>query len=187
LPVAQLQHHALPWPADGGVRSMPRMCTVLTVLDPVLGAVRVMTTHLEFYSKRQRMAQARALLSLHEEACARAAAPPELSADGSPFQSKPHTALAVLCGDFNFQVSDPEYGVLTAPAAPARLWDAWKLLNGDAPHPPTFQLYDRRYGPEPVGCDFFFVSEGLRNRLRALSIDSATQASDHQPLALELA
>jgi endonuclease/exonuclease/phosphatase family metal-dependent hydrolase len=187
LPVAQLQHHALPWPADGGVRSMPRMCTVLTVLDPVLGAVRVMTTHLEFYSKRQRMAQARALLALHEEACARTAAPPQLSEDGSPFQSKPQTALAVLCGDFNLQPSDPEYAVLTDPAADVPLHDAWRVMNGEAPHPPTFQLFDRRYGPEPVACDFFFVSSGLKDKLRQLKIDSATQASDHQPLAIEIA
>ena len=58
LPVLQVQHHALPWPADGGVTSMPRMCTVLTLRDPGLGALRVMTTHLEYYSKPQRMAQA---------------------------------------------------------------------------------------------------------------------------------
>jgi endonuclease/exonuclease/phosphatase family metal-dependent hydrolase len=187
LPVAQLQHHALPYPADGGVRSMPRLCTTLTVRDPALGPVRVTTTHLEFYSKRQRMAQARALLALHAEASARAAAPPQWSEDGSPFQSKPQTALAVLCGDFNLQPSDPEYAVLTDSAAEAPLHDAWRLLNGQAQHPPTFQLYDRRYGPEPVACDFFFVSSGLKDRVRQLKIDSATRASDHQPLAIELA
>jgi Metal-dependent hydrolase len=72
LPVLQLQHHPLPYPADASVPSMPRMCTVATVRDPALGAVRVMTTHLEFYSKRQRMAQARALRALHGQACAQA-------------------------------------------------------------------------------------------------------------------
>src|SRR3954469_208452 len=99
LPVAQVQHHALPWPADDGVRSMPRMCTLVTVLDPQLGPVRIMTTHLEFYSRPQRMAQARALRELHFEYVARALAPPEQSSDGSPFQSKVHTANAILCGD----------------------------------------------------------------------------------------
>ena len=115
LPVAQLQHHPLPYPADGGVRSMPRMCTVLTVRDPMLGPVRVMTTHLEFYSKPQRMAQAQALRALHEQATAHAVVPPELSNDGSPFQSKVHTDHAILCGDFNFEAHEPEYAVLTRP------------------------------------------------------------------------
>ena len=148
LPVAQVQHHPLPYPADAGVRSMPRMCTVVTVRDPQLGPVRVMTTHLEYYSKRQRMAQARALRELHAQACAQAAAPPKPSDDGSPFQTKAHTANAILCGDFNLQPHEPEYAEIQSPFATAdrrnRLWDSWRLLHGDAPQPPTFHVYDRR-------------------------------------------
>lgn len=186
LPVAQVQQQLLPYPADPGVRSMPRICTVLTVLDPVLGPVRVLTTHLEFYSKPQRMAQARALRELHAQACAHAAGPPQPSDDGSPFQTKVHTANAILCGDFNLEAHEPEYAELTAPFAHGRLWDSWRLLNGAAPHPPTFRLHDRKYGPEPVACDFVFVSDGLKDRLRRIDIDSATQASDHQPVTVHL-
>ena len=186
LPVAQVQHHALPYPADGGVRSMPRMCTVVTVRHPVLGLVRVMTTHLEFYSRPQRMAQARGLRALHEQLSAHAATPSAPSDDGSPFQTKPHTAQAILCGDFNFEAQEPEYGVLSDPVAPARLWDAWRVLQGEQPHPPTFRLHDQRYGPHPVACDFVFLSGGLEGRVRAMQVDGRTQASDHQPVAIEL-
>jgi endonuclease/exonuclease/phosphatase family metal-dependent hydrolase len=187
LPVLQVQHHPLPYPADAGVRSMPRMCTVVTLRDPVLGPVRVMTTHLEYYSRTQRMAQARALRALNAQYEAQALYPPEPSDDGSPFQTKAHTAQAILCGDFNLEPTDPEYAVLTDPAPGGRLWDAWRLLHGDTPHAPTFRLYDRRYGPEPVACDFVFLSDGLKDRVRALTIDAATQASDHQPVLVELA
>ena len=90
LPVAQAWHQALPYPADAGVRSMPRMCTSLTALTP-FGPVRLMTTHLEFYSPRQRMAQAQALRALHEQACAHAGAPPLDDDSGGPFQRKAHT------------------------------------------------------------------------------------------------
>jgi endonuclease/exonuclease/phosphatase family metal-dependent hydrolase len=186
LPVAQLQHHPLPYPADAGVRSMPRMCTMLTVRDSSLGPVRVMTTHLEYYSKPQRSAQARRLAALHDEACAHGAAPPEASTDGSPFQRKLHTAQAVLCGDFNLGADEPEYALLTAADAPHRLWDSWPLLNGPAPQPPTFRIHDRRHGPQPLACDFFFVSSELKDRVRDLRIDGRTQASDHQPVMLEL-
>ena len=97
LPVARVQHHALPWPADGDAVSMPRMCTVVTVLSPLLGAVRVMTTHLEYYSARQRLAQAQSLRALHDEACALATAPPQPCDDGSPFQAKrAHAACRVV-------------------------------------------------------------------------------------------
>ncbi|WP_332826493.1 endonuclease/exonuclease/phosphatase family protein [Ramlibacter sp.] len=187
LPVTQVQHHPLPYPADAGVRSMPRMCTVVTVRDPQLGPVRVMTTHLEYYSKVQRMAQARALRELHLAYCAQAEAPPQESDDGSPFQSKAHTTQAILCGDFNLEPSEPEYAVLTQASPQGRLWDSWRLLHGAAPHPPTFRLYDRRYGPEPVACDFVFVSDALKADVRALGVDAATQVSDHQPVLVELA
>jgi endonuclease/exonuclease/phosphatase family metal-dependent hydrolase len=185
LPVAQVQHHPLPYPADPGVRSMPRICTVVTVHDPVLGPVRVMTTHLEFYSKRQRMAQAQALRALHVQAGAHAAGPPEPSDDGSPFQSKVHTPHAVLCGDFNFEASEPEYAALVTPGE-GRLWDSWQLVHGDAPRAPTFRIHDRRYGPDPVACDFVLVSESLKGRVRRIAVDGDTQASDHQPVVVEL-
>ena len=162
LPVMQVQHHPLPYPPDAGVRSMPRMCTVVTVRDPQLGPVRVMTTHLEYYSKRQRMAQAQGLRDLHAQACAQARQPPEASDDGSPFQGKVHTENAILCGDFNLEPTEPEYALLTAAGDPGTLSDCWRLLHGGALHAPTFRLHDRRYGPVPIACDFVFVSDGLK-------------------------
>lgn len=186
LPVAQVQHHPLPYPPDPGMTSMPRMCTVVTVIDPRLGPVRIMTTHLEYYSKPQRMAQARALRSLHADYLAQALAPPKPCSDGSPFQSKVHSAQAILCGDFNLEAQEPEYAELTRPGGPETLWDGWRLLHGAAPHAPTFRLYDRTYGPDPIACDFVFVSEGLKDKVRSLTVDAATQASDHQPVAVEL-
>jgi endonuclease/exonuclease/phosphatase family metal-dependent hydrolase len=186
LPVAQVQHYPLPYPADGGVSSMPRMCTVLTVRHPGLGAVRVMTTHLEFYSKVQRMAQARALRELHMQACAQAVAPPEPIDDGSPFQAKVHTANAILCGDFNLEPHDPEYAAIQRPFAHGRLWDSWRVLHGKAPRPPTFRVYDRQYGPDPIACDFIFVSDGLKDKIKRLAVDGTARASDHQPVVIEL-
>lgn len=188
LPVAQVQHHALPWPADPGVRSMPRMCTVVTLQSPVLGPVRVMSTHLEYYSKPQRMAQALALRDLHIEACAHAAAPPLDDDSRSPFQTKVHTGHAILCGDFNLEPTEPEYAAIQqgfGADGAQRLQDAWRIRHGATPHAPTFRLFDRTYGPEPVACDFVFVSEGLAPRVRRIEVDGATQASDHQPVVVE--
>ena len=141
------------------------------------------------------MAQARALRALHGQACAHAVAPPEASDDGSPFQSKAHTPHAVLCGDFNFEPHEPEHAAICTPTdvddsegAPpgTRLWDSWRLLHAEAPQPPTFRLYDRTYGPEPASCDFVFVSDSLRHRVQRFAVDAATQASDHQPVAVSI-
>jgi endonuclease/exonuclease/phosphatase family metal-dependent hydrolase len=187
LPVLQVQHHPLPYPADAGVRSMPRMCTVVTVLDPQLGPVRVMTTHLEFYSRRQRMAQVIALGDLHQEYCLHTEALPQPSDDGSPFDTRTHTRAAVLCGDFNFEPREAEYAVLTATQPMGQWWDSWRLLQPTQPHAPTFRLFDRTYGPEPVTSDFVFVSDALKDRVRRLVVDAETQASDHQPVLVEIA
>jgi endonuclease/exonuclease/phosphatase family metal-dependent hydrolase len=182
LPVLQVQHHPLPWPADAGKRSMPRMCTVLTLRDPQLGAVRVMTTHLEYYSAVQRLAQARALCDLHAQASAMAVAPPADDDSKSPFQTKVHTPHAILCGDFNLEASEPEYALITA----AGWYDAWRVLHGARPQDPTFRLVDRRYGPDPIACDFVFVSDGLVPRVQSMWVDGQTRDSDHQPVALQL-
>jgi endonuclease/exonuclease/phosphatase family metal-dependent hydrolase len=187
LPVAQVQHHALPYPADPSVTSMPRMCTSATVLTAT-GPLRVMTTHLEFYSKRQRMAQAKGLLEIHAQACAHAAHPPLDDASEGPFQKKIHTTSALMCGDFNFEPSDPEYTCIQQEAAPeaTQFTDAWRLLRGNARHEPTFRLYDRRYGPEPVCCDFVFASADVHPRIKRIEVNRQTRASDHQPVLLEL-
>jgi endonuclease/exonuclease/phosphatase family metal-dependent hydrolase len=190
LRVARVQHHPLPWPADAGVCSMPRMCTVVTAIDPALGPVRIMTTHLEYYSAPQRLAQALALRALHDEACALAAGPPEPSDDGSPFQTKVHTPHAVLCGDFNADASDAACAAIVSSASPANAMhafrDAWPLVHGGAPHAPTFRLFDHTYGPDPLACDFVFVSAALAPRVRRVAVDLQTRASDHQPVLVEL-
>lgn len=187
LPVVQVQHYPLPYPADGGVRSMPRMCTVATILSP-MGPLRIMTTHLEFYSTRQRMAQTQALMDLHTQSCAHAAQPPIADESGDPFQSKVHTVSAVLCGDFNFERDGEEYAriQLQSEAGAARLLDAWASVHGDAPQDPTFRLFDRRYGPTPICCDFVFISENLTSRVQSMQVNTQTRASDHQPVLLRM-
>lgn len=186
LPVLQVQHHALPWPADGQQRSMPRMCTAVTVVHARLGPLRLMSTHLEYYSAHQRMAQVMALRQLHEEACAMAADPPLRVDDGSPFQPLPHTRQAVLCGDFNCSPLSAEYAAMVHSGGPAPWVDAWTQLHGAAPHPPTFQLFDRSCSPVPVACDFVFVSADLADKVQWIEVDLKTQASDHQPVLLSL-
>lgn len=221
LPVHQVQHHPLPYPADarpGGARSMPRMCSVVTVQAP-WGPLRLMTTHLEFYSPAQRAAQVAALRALQAQACAQARHPPQHDETGWPFQNKVHSASALLCGDFNFEPGSADYQAMLEAAGrntpdPADIADmadmadtsnalnmqgrpfaarptldfvdCWTQLNGGQAHAPTFRLFDRKYGPDPISCDFAFVSADLAPRLRRIEVDLQTQASDHQPVLVEL-
>jgi endonuclease/exonuclease/phosphatase family metal-dependent hydrolase len=47
-------------------------------------------------------------------------------------------------------------------------------------------VHSRDYGEEPYCCDFVFVSETLARRVRSVEVESDTQASDHQPMLLEI-
>jgi endonuclease/exonuclease/phosphatase family metal-dependent hydrolase len=183
LPVGQVLRHALPWEADAA-KSMPRLL-IEAVLETSSGPLRVMTTHLEYYSAKLRSAQVEGIRAAHRLACARAAQPP-LPADNM-FRPYPVTASAILTADFNMRSSDPAYARLAAPfEGTASSWrDAWTLRHPDAPHPNSFCIYDQRY-EQPHCCDFIFVTDDLAPRVANVTYDTGTQASDHQPVLIEL-
>ena len=188
LPVRRVLRHALPWPAVPDTPSMPRVA-LEAVIEAPIGALRVTTTHLEYYSGVQRSAQIERLRELHAEACGRARAAPAARYRAGPFAPLGHPASAIVTGDFNLPPQDPLYERIQAPfddGAP-RLLDAWQLAHHGTEHPPTFRVHERERDEAPYCCDFAFVSEDLAPRLRAVRIDGDTQASDHQPVVVELA
>jgi endonuclease/exonuclease/phosphatase family metal-dependent hydrolase len=183
LPVLDVVAHALPRPADAAVMNMQRHALEATVAAWD-GALRVVTTHLEYHSPAQRLAQANRLAELGGEWRARAATPSP--AGKGPYAALPPVAGTVLCGDFNFPPEERSYAALTAPAA--GFVDAWPALHGTLPHAPTCGVHDRAQWPQGAHArDFFFVSAPLAPRLAALAVDIRTDASDHQPLLLTLA
>jgi endonuclease/exonuclease/phosphatase family metal-dependent hydrolase len=186
LPVLQVFRHSLPWPADASVPSMQRMA-LEAVVATRSGPLRVVCTHLEYYSLLQRRAQIEALRALHEEACEHARRP--RSADerpGGSFDIAPRPASALVCGDFNFKPEDPEHQLMIDPFAEGTpdLVDVWSAVHPNETHQPTVGVYEE--GWPLYCCDFAFATEDLVPRLRAVTIDSSTQASDHQPMIVEL-
>jgi endonuclease/exonuclease/phosphatase family metal-dependent hydrolase len=172
LPVRQVLRHALPWPPEDGVPSMPRVA-IEAVVDAAWGPVRVTTTHLEYYSAAQRAAQVGRLLEINQDAIAHAAARPSDRYASGPFQPFARPAAGILTGDFNMQPEDPLI---------ARLREAF-VDTCEAVHPPTFQVHEP--GAEPYCCDYAFVTPDLAPRVRSVRVDMETQASDHQPLMIE--
>lgn len=186
LPVLQAFRHPLPQPADGTVKHMPRQATEIVVEDAA-GPLRVLTTHLEYHSEPQRMAQAERLRALHEEAAANQRTPAVAAA--GPYAAPPRPARAVLCGDLNLLPGDPVYRLLVSPFAGETppLVDAWRALHGSPPHPPTCGIFDREQWPQGPHCrDYFLVTPDIAGRAETLEVDRQTDASDHQPLRLVL-
>lgn len=185
LPVLAAYRHQLPWPVDPAVPSMQRGA-VEVVVQAACGPLRILTTHLEYYSAQQRAAQVERLRALHAEACAHAHLPPRDDEDWGPFARAPRPRSAVLCGDFNFRPEAPEYERLqevVGDGVPC-FRDAWAIAHAGAPHPPTFCVHDP--GEPAYCCDFAFVTEDLAQRVEDVTVDADTQVSDHQPVVLRL-
>lgn len=180
LPVLQVHFHLLPHPAEGGIKHMQRQA-IEAVVETRAGPLRVVTTHLEYYSAAHRAAQLERLRALQAEVAENEARPPKPAA--SPYDPVPRPASLVLCGDLNFLPHEDEYRALFAPP----LLDAWRSARGAEPHPPSTGLYDRRQWPMGGHCrDYFAVTADVARRIADVAIDTATDASDHQPLRLTL-
>jgi len=188
LPVLQVLPHLLPRPVEAGVRSMQRLALEAVVEAP-FGPLRVVTTHLEYYSEMHRLAQVDAIRALHQEAARRAAAPGTRADDGL-YRAIPRPATGLLCGDFNFEPGWPEYNGLLSPfpkGVPA-FRDAWSVRHPGRPHAPTAGIYDAEQWTKGPNCrDFVFLTDDLADRLRRVEVDVKTNASDHQPVLVELA
>jgi endonuclease/exonuclease/phosphatase family metal-dependent hydrolase len=188
LPVLQAFRHLLPWPADRSVPSMQR-AAVEVVLQLDSGPLRITTTHLEYYSATQRAAQVERLRELQLEAAGHSADKGRNEKKGGPFELVPRPASGVLTADFNFPPDDPMYARLQAPLAadvPAYR-DAWQVRHSGRPQPPTLGVHDKAQWPgPPIACDFIFVTEDLAHRVEDVVVNGATDASDHQPVLLEL-
>lgn len=187
LPVGQVYRHLLPWPNDPEVPSMQRVL-LEAVVESEVGALRVLTTHLEYYSARQRSAQVEAIRDLHAQACGHATRPRQGKGEaGGTFEVFPRPASAILCGDMNFPAEASERLRLLAPFAAAPAYrDAWEVAHPGEPHAPTVGIHPVGFVDRPSCFDFVFLTEDLAPRLRAIGIDSQTAASDHQPVWIEI-
>jgi endonuclease/exonuclease/phosphatase family metal-dependent hydrolase len=171
LPAGRVMRHQLPWPSAADVQSMPRAAA-----EVVVGEIRFTTAHLEYYSAEHRGAQIDHLLKLHREA----GVPHRKVDEPGSYESYERGKSAIVCGDFNLKPDDPHHRRMLD----GGFVDAWQALNPGKPRQPTFHLYD---GEAQYCCDYVFVTPDLVPRIKSLRIDSETQASDHQPVMVELA
>lgn len=189
LPVETIARHRLPSPPDPGRPSMPR-----SVVEVVLGLpgdrrLRVLTTHLEYYSGRQRSAQIAQLRDIQRDALQWSQVNLHPKDAEGPFARPAWPVAAIVCGDFNcrpgsadwveLQVADGNDGV--------PLWqDAWPLCHGDEAHPHSVGLHGAEWPDHPYCCDFFFVSPAAAAAVAGMGYDASSAASDHQPVLLEM-
>jgi endonuclease/exonuclease/phosphatase family metal-dependent hydrolase len=188
LPVGQVFRHLLPFPLDPGVNGMPRVA-VEAALGAPFGELRVITTHLEWYSPLARGAQVDALRAVYAEGHAHARRGSITDTTGSPFHTFARPAATVITGDFNLEYDSALHRRMLAPFAdgtPA-LANAWDLAHPGVAYPATFKVHEKWEPGDPeLHCDFIFLSPELFSRVRRVWSDRDTQVSDHQPVMIEL-
>lgn len=187
LPVDSVFRHLLPAPPERDVPSMMRGCIEAVIRADSGVAIRVMTTHLEYYAAQQRLAQARWLQQRQGAVALAAGFPTPTRETSGPFMRRDMPVAAVLCGDFNCEPGAPAWSAIVEAADSLSPWqDAWRVLHGAVPHPPSVGLHGAEWPERPYCCDFMFVSAALAPAVRALRYDAATAASDHQPVVIDL-
>lgn len=188
LPVGRVFRHLLPAPPDSSVPSMQRGCLEVEVAASG-GALRILCTHLEYYSKKQRLAQATRLAGLQQEAVeqARSAEAQRRPRRPSIFDLPARAEAAVLCGDMNCEPDSAEYQAIVGGAGGAPAWcDAWTQCHPGVAHAPTVGLHGAEWPDRAYCCDYLFTSASLAAKSKDVRVLAETAASDHQPVLLAL-
>ena len=188
LPIGQVFRHLLPFPVEAGIKGMPRIA-LEAVVSSARGAIRVITTHLEFYGTQKRTEQVDALRRIYAEGSGHARHGSIADTGGGPFHTLMRPASTIVTGDFNLEPDDrlhAKMGEAFADGTPP-LIDAWHAAQPGRAHPSTFKIYEKEPPGEPeLHCDYIFVSVDLVSRIRQIRVDQKTQASDHQPVLIEI-
>ena len=183
----QVLNNLLPSPADKNVRFMSRQIAEF-IIPAKTTDLRVMTTHLEFFSKIQQLAQIQRIREIHEEASCQFHNPGRDMPD-TPFEFVRRPENTIICGDFNFVPDSKYYRKMTASFSDKNmdLVDAWRTRQKGFSNPPTCGIFDLKQWKKGPHCrDYFFISQSLVRKINQVSVNTETDASDHQPIRLVL-
>ena len=183
----QVLHHLLPSPADSTAKFMSRQATEM-VIQTSSGVFRMMSTHLEFFSEKQQLAQVQRIREFHEEACTQFNEP-GIDLPNTPFERVERSERMVICGDFNFIPDSPSFRLFTTPFSEdiPDLVEAWSAVYPGTARSPTCGIFDHKQWKKGPHCrDYFFLSQNLAQQIRKISVNTETDVSDHQPICLIL-
>ena len=189
VPLGYVRHHLLPKYAS--VTDMSLQRSALEAVIEVAGTpLRIYSVHLTHLSAVTRLAQADALLAIHDGA-RRAGAPVtgnrrEWFDDG---QLVLMPSLAILMGDFNAEPDSDEYTAFVGPRSysggrvenPERFVDAYAVTERAEQSGATSYIGERQ-----VRIDYCFVSTELADSIAGAGIESEAVGSDHQPIWMQL-
>ena len=171
------------------------------VIDTPAGPIRVYTTHLSHLSAQTRTPQIEALLDVIDRAPGEGGAwcggHPNPNAGWTEGEEPPMPHRAMLMGDFNFEPDSSQYDMIAGPLSPNHgrlvrrdgLLDTWVVAghgeNDRVTSPAVANGAEK--GLDTDSClDYCFVTLDLARLVRNVHIDGAAQASDHQPVWIDV-
>ena len=197
-----LSSRSFPLPKYGTLKQHSIQQTLLEgVVNTPAGAIRVYSTHLSHLSSETRTPQIEALLDIINRAPGEGGAwcggHPNPDAGWTEGEEPPMPRHGMLMGDLNFIPNSDQYSMIAGPLSPNHgrltrrdgLLDAWVVAgHGENDRVTSPAMID---GPEgrmdTDSClDYCFVTADLADRVRGVDIDSAVDASDHQPVWIDM-
>ena len=171
------------------------------VIDTAAGPIRVYTTHLSHLSAETRTPQIEALLDIINRAPGEGGAwcggHPNPDAGWTEGEEPPMPRHAMLMGDMNFVPDSDQYGMIAGPLSPNYgrlvrrdgLLDAWVVAghgeNDRVTSPAVANGPEAGMGTDSC-VDYCFVTVDLAGRVRGVHIDGTADASDHQPVWIDV-
>lgn len=151
-------------------------CAVHTMIETVIGAVAkklvLFNTHLAFHPTYEQRAQIQGLTLLRDQVLVR-----------------PGTAGVILCGDLNMSLGSMALEDCIRNQCWVDCWTAQPriVIDNDLQRPHTCGCYDHKLWPEGAHTrDYFLASERISHKIIRVEVDLKTDASDHQPVLLEI-
>ena len=171
------------------------------VIDTPAGPIRIYTAHLSHLSAETRVPQIEALLDIIDRAPADGGAwcggHPNPDAGWTEGDEPPMPRQAMIMGDFNFVPGSDQYDMIAGPMSPNHgrlvrrdgLLDAWVVAG----HGENERVTSPAVANGPEGgmdidkcVDYCFVTAELARRVRSAHVDNAANASDHQPVWIDV-
>lgn len=179
--------HSLPSPSIEELQ-MPRTMAE-TVVDIEGGQVTIFNTHLAYHSSVERITQLQALTLQRDKIMSNEYLAPAAGAWG-PYSYTNKSLGVILCGDLNVGSETAEFKVHLMD----QNWiDCWVMQNSSsegklAERQPTCGCFDTVQWPQgPHVGDYFLATRDIAEKTQSVMVDVETDASDHQPVLLEIA
>lgn len=193
-PILWTRRHLLPKQQLRGLFTIQRGI-VEAVIDTPVRPMRVYSTHLCHLSATTRARQVAAILAIHDarfrEGPVATGPHPDPGFNEEPrFDATPEDAIVM--GDMNFTPESAEYRAFHGEEGERagdivhqhRFVDAWSVVESGAASPTFYRDFDAKTG---VRIDHCFVTASLADRVEQVHVDKDCDASDHQPLHVEIA